>query len=436
MRIAIIGGGAAGCFAAIEIKRRLPSADVTIFEAGKRLLAKVAITGGGRCNLTNSFADVKNLATVYPRGERLMKRLLKNFSHEDAFNWFEHEGVHLVTQADQCVFPQSQDAMEIVNTLARLIRTHGIKVVSSTKVEHIVACRKTDDGMPMRDVLNGFDIVCKKNASSKNPSTNNYCQKTTTHYDIVLVTTGGSPRRAGLSFLDGLGLDLVDPVPSLFSLCIADSGLKSLMGTVVEDVTVSLPATKMRASGAILLTHWGASGPAVLRLSSYAARILHDKDYRGQMAINWFGNMNEAEVCEEIGTLAAANIHKQLASAYPERLNSRLWLHLLSRAGLRHNQRWGELGRKSFNRLASILTNDTYSIDGKNRFKDEFVTCGGVSLGNLNPNTLECRTLPHLFFAGEVVDVDAITGGFNLQAAWTMAYVAAQSISELPICSM
>ncbi len=408
MKIAIIGGGAAGCFAAIWIKRRLKNADVTVIEAGKRLLAKVAITGGGRCNLTNSFAEVKSLAAVYPRGERLIKRLLKEFSHEDTFEWFEREGVKLVTQDDRCVFPQSQDAMEIVNTLTRLMRQEGVKTITSARVTGIKHLQDT---------------------SSKDVYAVSFNERTET-FSAVLVTTGGSPRRVGLSFLDGLGLEMVEPVPSLFSLCIADDGLKSLMGTVVEDAAVSLPGTKMRASGALLLTHWGVSGPAVLRLSSYAARLLHEKDYRGQMAINWFGDMNETEVGEEIGTLAAGNMQKQLASVYPERLNSRLWQHLLSRAGLRHDRRWGELGRKSFNRLASVLTNDTYEITGKNRFKDEFVTCGGIALSNINPKTLECRSLPGLYFAGEVLDVDAVTGGFNLQAAWTMGYVAARAIAE------
>ncbi len=421
LKVAIIGGGAAGCFAAIHIKRMMPEADVTVFEAGKRLLAKVAITGGGRCNLTNSFAEVKSIASVYPRGERLMKRLLQEFSHEDTFEWFEREGVRLVTQDDQCVFPQSQNAMEIVDTLTRLMRQLGVKVKLSSKVQRIVA---TEDG--------SYNISVS--STSANPPQNDsslFTLHSSLYFDFVLVTTGGSPRISGLSFLDGLNLEMVEPVPSLFSLCIPDDGLKSLMGTVVEEASVSIPGTKLRASGALLITHWGVSGPAVLRLSSYAARILNDKEYKSLISVNWCGDKNDAEIAEELGMLAAGNMQKKLSTiTFPSTLTRSLWLHLLSRAGLHPGQRWGELGKKSFNRLASVLSNDTYTVNGKNRFKEEFVTCGGVALGNINPKTLECRTHPRLFFAGEVLDVDAVTGGFNLQAAWTMGYVAATGICQ------
>ncbi len=438
MKIAIIGGGAAGCFAAIEIKRRaeemrketgasataaLEDCEVTVIEAGKKLLAKVAVTGGGRCNLTNSFAQIKSLAAVYPRGERLMKRLLKEFSHEDAYDWFEREGVKLVTQDDECVFPQSQDAMEIVNTLTRLMRQHGVKVVTSARVTSI------KHHQPTQNIPEECSSEQSLNDSSSNRYTIVFGEREET-FDAVLVTTGGSPKHTGLSFLAPLELEIVPPVPSLFSLCIPNEGLKALMGTVVENVEVILAGTKLRSQGTILITHWGVSGPAILKLSSYAARVLNEKDYRGQIVINWMGNKNENIVSEELGVIAAKNMQKQLANVHPDHLCARLWQHLLSQAGLRPDQRWGELGRKSYNRLASVLTGDTYPIDGKNRFKEEFVTCGGVALANINPKTLECRTHPGLYFAGEVLDVDAITGGFNLQAAWTMAHVAARGICQ------
>ena len=201
------------------------------------------------------------------------------------------------------------------------------------------------------------------------------------------------------------------------------------MGTVVEDVSVSVVGTKMKAEGPLLVTHWGLSGPAILKLSSYAARWLSERDYRAPISVNWFGGKRETEVVDELMELSLLHAQKQLQSVYPTRFNSRLWTFLLQSCGLRPEQRWAELGRKSFNRLASRLTSFTVEIVGKNRFKDEFVTCGGVSLGNLNPSTLECRRHPNLYFAGEVLDIDAITGGFNLQAAWTTAYVVAKSIS-------
>ena len=412
MRISIIGAGAAGCFAAIEIKRRLPKAEVVVFESGRKALAKVAITGGGRCNLTNSFEGVGGVETVYPRGARLMKRLLKEFSHTDAYRWFEDAGVRLLTQEDHCVFPVSQDAMEIVNTLLGLMKRYGVVLKTQHRITTIEPLEK-DDGLEY-----ALYVSTPSNLQSK-----------VYESDVVVVTTGGSPHLSGLSMLAPLELEMVSPVPSLFSFCLEKGPITDLMGTVVEDTAVSVVGTKMKAEGPLLITHWGLSGPAILKLSSYAARYLNEHDYRTTISVNWFGKAHEEEVVEELGELAARHAQKQLQSVYPTRFNSRLWTFLLQSCGLRPEQRWAELGRKSFNRLASRLTSFTFEVVGKNRFKDEFVTCGGVALGNVNPSTLECRRHPNFYFAGEVLDIDAITGGFNLQAAWTTAYVVAKSIS-------
>lgn len=401
--IAIIGAGAAGCFAAIETKRRLPSAQVTIYEAGTRPLAKLAVTGGGRCNLTNSFAAVTSLETVYPRGHRLMKRLLHEFSHDDAFRWFEREGVSLVTQDDNCVFPRSQNAMEIVNLLLRRCRELGITIMT--------ACRVTM--LEHADPI--YIIRCKERQFTA---------------DTVVVATGGSPRPAGMEWLAALGLDIIAPVPSLFSLALDSRQLTPLSGTVVQEVTASLAGTKFRACGPLLITHWGVSGPAVLKLSSLAARHLADHSYTGTLAINWLGNATPTAAADMLRAMQAENPNKQLQNIYPNALNARLWAHLLAKAGLNAAARWSSMGSRQTNRLADTLTNDHYPIAGKNRHKDEFVTCGGIALSCLSPRTLECKTHPRLYFIGEATDVDAITGGFNLQAAWTMAYVAAKSIGD------
>lgn len=402
MNIIIIGAGAAGCFAAVEIKRHCPQAVVTVLERGKKALAKVAITGGGRCNLTNSFDGVKSMEQVYPRGHRLMKRLMYHFSHEDAYEWFESEGVNLVTQDDNCVFPQSQDAMEIVNTLLRLMRDLGVKLVVECGVNRIVP----SDG--------GYDVVTEAH---------------TWHADKVVVATGGHSRLSGFDMLKDLNLNIVEPVPSLFSLCIADKGLTSLMGTVVESAQVSLVGTKLKGDGALLVTHWGISGPATLRLSSAAARVLAEKEYANiDISINWLYGMDATSVANQLNGNIKQHGQKKLSSVYPTQLNARLWSHLLQRASLNAESRWGELQSKGMNRLLNTLTNDTYRITGKNRFKDEFVTCGGVALTSLKSNTLEAKNHPGLYFAGEVTDVDAVTGGFNLQAAWTMAMTVARSI--------
>lgn len=401
--IAIIGAGAAGCFAAINIKRRMPSAQVTIYEAGTRPLAKLAVTGGGRCNLTNSFAAVTSLETVYPRGHRLMKRLLHEFSHDDAFRWFEREGVSLVTQDDNCVFPRFQNAMEIVNLLLRRCRELGITIMT--------ACRVTM--LEHADPI--YIIRCKQ-------------RQFTAH--TVVVATGGSPRPAGMEWLAALGLDIIAPVPSLFSLALDSRQLNTLSGTVVQEVTASLAGTKFRAGGPLLITHWGVSGPAVLKLSSIAARHLADHGYTGTLAINWLGNATPTAAADMLRAMQAENPNKQLQNIYPNALNARLWAHLIAKAGLNAAARWSSMGSRQTNRLADTLTNDHYPIAGKNRHKEEFVTCGGIALSCLSPRTLECKTHPRLYFIGEATDVDAVTGGFNLQAAWTMAYVAAKSIGD------
>ncbi len=416
MHIAIIGAGAAGCFAAINLKRMSNSADITLYESGIKPLAKVAVTGGGRCNLTNSFEDVKSMAQVYPRGQKLMKRLFHEFSHHDAYEWFEREGVRLVTQDDRCVFPKSQDAMEIVDTLLRLIDRHHIKVYTHHRVAHIQ--KHCGEDKPA-EAGQGFTI------HFSDPTI------TSAHADIVVVTTGGQPKAEGMDMLRDFSLEILTPVPSLFSICLPRHTITEHTGTVVDDVDVCLIGTKHKASGALLITHWGMSGPAILRLSSYAARTLHENDYKAKLSVNWFGGSNEADVLAQLNAIAAENPQKQLTTAHPYNINGRLWNHLLRLCDIRPEQKWVELGRKSYNRLVSTLTNNIYEIEGKNRFKEEFVTCGGVSLSNVNMHTLECRTCQGLYFAGEILDVDAVTGGFNLQAAWTMGYVVAKSIAAI-----
>lgn len=403
MTIIIIGAGAAGCFAAIEIKKLLPDSTVTIIEKGKRPLAKLAITGGGRCNLTNSFAKVKSMEQVYPRGHRLMKKLFYDFSNVDAYQWFEDNGVELITQDDECVFPVSQDAMEIVNTLLLRIRESKVKILAETKAEHII---KTEEGK--------YRIVTNRNEL---------------YADKILVTTGGHPHISGFDMLRDLNVEIVPPLPSLFSFCLNDDKMKTLMGTVVKDVTVTIQGTKLKAEGALLITHWGISGPAVLKLSSYAARLLGEKNYTSEISIRWLPYSQE-EIADILHKMAKANNDRKLTSLYPKEFNARLWEHLLSRSSLRSNMRWKEMKEKDYNRLVNTLLSDVYHMTGKNKFKDEFVTCGGVSLNSLQNDTLEAKEHPGLFFAGEVTDVDAITGGFNLQAAWTMAKVAAQGIAR------
>ena len=437
MKIAIIGAGAAGCFCAVELKRRMPSASVEVFEAGAKALAKVAITGGGRCNLTNSFEGISSLSAAYPRGDKLMKRLFRTFDQKSAWQWFENEGVKLVLQEDHCVFPASQDAMEIVNTLLVRMRQAGVTLHTKRKVTGIFP--RPDGGYTL-SVSELSKVQSLRHAQLprgsvpelvEGPMSQKYQRRDDRNFqaDIVVVTTGGSPELSGLGMLDGLELEIVPPVPSLFTLNLPGSPVRELMGTVVDNANASLVGTKLKAAGPLLITHWGMSGPAILKLSSYAARYLAEKEYSATLSVNWFGGLGEQDVRDRILSLSKDNPQKQILNSHPSELPSRLWAYMITKAGIREDTRWAELGSKGMNRLVNTLINDEYQIRGKSRFKEEFVTCGGVALSNINLNTLESKNHPGLYFAGEVLDVDAITGGFNLQAAWSMGYTVARSIT-------
>lgn len=438
-KVAVIGGGAAGCFAAVNMKEMNPDLDVTVYEAGPVLLAKVAVTGGGRCNLTNSFAEVRSIESVYPRGFRLMKRLLREFSNTDVCDWFEGRGVRLVTQSDQCVFPKSQQSSEIIETLVSGMKAAGVNVAVSHRLTSVL---DTDCDKPER-----YKLLFDTGRGTEKHQTEIYA-------DIVLITTGGSPKKSGLSMLDGLGLEIIDPVPSLFSFNIGapkalaeirrgrgvqvaltgtrkrDGELSALMGIVTENVVTGLAGTKFRAEGPLLITDWGMSGPAVLKLSSYAAKYLAEQNYSAELMVNWAGKIALPELEAVLSRISSSAPQKMSANVGPDFLNNRLWTYLLHRAGIPADRRWAEIGSKGLNRIISTLTSDIYPVVGRNKFKGEFVTCGGVSLADIDPKTLESRQHPGLYFAGEVTDVDAVTGGFNLQAAWTMGWVAARAIAQ------
>ena len=395
MKTAVIGGGAAGFFLAINLKEMCPEMEVTIFEKSKRVLAKVEVSGGGRCNCTNSFAAVSDLSQVYPRGHRLMKRLFKTFDYRDAYDWFERHGVRLTTQPDECVFPMSQDSHTIINCFLAEARRHHIEIVTGQKITSL------------------HDLA---------------------HFDFIAVTTGGMPQSG--EFLipqsDDTSGDpaVISPVPSLFTFSIDDAALRALMGTVVDDATVMIPGTGFKASGPLLVTHWGMSGPAILRLSSYAARELHDHHYQMPLAVNWTSR-KDPDILQELQTIISRHPQKQIATIRPFDLPSRLWAYLAEKTlGERARNRWQNLNKKELNRLVNALCNDSYQIAGRAAFKDEFVTCGGISLSAVNPHTLESKTLPNVFFAGEVLDIDGVTGGFNFQAAWTTAYTVAKSLCD------
>lgn len=389
MKVAIIGGGAAGFFLAVNLKEMMPEATVTIFERSSRVLAKVEVSGGGRCNCTNTFEDVRDLSAVYPRGHRLMKRLFNVFNYQDVYQWFENHGVPLTVQSDHCVFPAAQDAHAIIDCFLSLARRYHIKIRTREKIHSLESLGD---------------------------------------YDCVAVTTGGSPKGEGLQWLKALGHEIEPPVPSLFSFSVSDPRLTALQGLVANSVSLHIPGTKLRSSGPLLITHWGVSGPSVLKLSSYAARHLADVGYHVPLSINWLGR-SDAEVQDILFETIVRHPQKMLTTFNPFGLQQRLWMLLLEKSIVSRSQvRWNELNKKDVNRLVNVMTNDVCQIAGRAPFRDEFVTCGGIALSSVNPVTLESRHIPHLYFAGEVLDVDGVTGGFNFQAAWTTAYTVAQSI--------
>ncbi len=361
------------------------------------MLAKVKISGGGRCNVTNGCNSISELVKAYPRGGRCLKKAFHIFSKKDTISWFESRGVKLVTQSYGCVFPQSQNSQTIIDCL-----TSQAKVIIT--------------GKP----VNSITIENDKLEIGISNSDESYT------FNNVIATTGGSPKRAGLHWLEGLGHKISDPVPSLFSFNIPNQHVTQLMGIVVDNVILGIQGTKIKSEGVLLITHWGMSGPAILMLSSFAARKVSEMSYNFNLQVNWISQPNNELVATELFEQSKSNPKKQLANARLYNLPERLWEYLLAKAELPLNKKWEELGKRAINKLVETLTNDIYQVKGKAIHKEEFVTCGGVSLESVDLNTMQSKVCKNFHFAGEVLDVDAITGGLNLQAAWTTGYIAGQ----------
>ena len=398
MNIAIIGAGAAGFFAAITVKENYPKANVVIFEKSKKVLTKVKISGGGRCNLSHKTETIKELALAYPRGERQLRKVFGTFSNNDAMQWFEDRGVAVITQDDGCVFPVSQKSQTIIDCFLNEAQKLQISIQTEMPVQSITP------------------IDAKLQLSFSNDKTE--------LYDKVIVATGGSPKLEGLNWLSDIGHSIVDPVPSLFTFNMPDESITELMGIVVENAILSIQGTKLKSAGALLLTHWGMSGPAVLKSSSFGARLLNEKEYKFAVQVNWINETNQDVVRIEINKIINTHPIKKLVSIKPFALPTRLWKFLIDKMEFPADKTWNEIGKKGINRIVTVLTNDLYKANGKTTFKEEFVTAGGVSLKDVNFKTMQSKVVENLYFAGEVLDVDGITGGYNLQAAWSTGYLA------------
>ena len=400
MHVSIIGGGAAGFFSAINVKENYPDAKVMIFEKSKELLAKVKISGGGRGNLTNACTSIKELSEAYPRGGKALKKAFHIFNTTQAMQWFESRGVPLSIQDDNRVFPASQNSQSIIDCFLQQAKKLGIKIELGKGIK---AIKSIGDTLELSFIKR--DIPPRI-------------------FDKVIVATGGSPIREGLEWLENLDHKIENPVPSLFTFNMPSESVTRLMGVSVEKTTVSIQGTNLRSEGPLLITHWGMSGPVILKLSALGARLLSEKGYEFKIQVNWVNIQNNNLVLDMLRSIVNEHTNKLLSNVRPYLLPERLWHYLLEKNDLSAKKKWGELGKKGMNKMVNVLTNDVYSVEGKTSFKDEFVTCGGVSLESIDITTMQSKVCKNLYFAGEVMDIDGITGGYNFQAAWTTAFIA------------
>ena len=402
--IAVIGGGAAGFFAALSAKQHHPDARVCIYEKSSKFLAKVKVSGGGRCNVTNATFNNRLLSENYPRGEKFLRKAFEQFDAKATVDWFESRDVALKTYPDQCIFPLSNESQSIIDCFWYEARKLGVELFTSQGVDG-VKCTK-----------NGFQLHFKDSELE---------------VDRVIVTVGGQPKYSGLQWLADIGHRIVPPVPSLFTFNMPQDPIRELMGIVVEKAVVRIEGQKLIGRGPLLVTHWGMSGPAILQLSAWGARILAEKQYQCSILVNWLEDEKEEGLRAQIKQIVAAHGSKMISNHNPFPMPNRLWLFLLAKNDIDPSGRWHDLAGKNLNKLVNTLINDRYEVKGKTTFKEEFVTAGGVDLADINVKTMESNVCPGLFFAGEVMDIDGITGGFNFQAAWTTGFIAGKNAGNL-----
>ncbi len=421
----VVGGGAAGFFGAIACANAHPHAEVTLLEAGYQPLAKVRVSGGGRCNVTHACFDPAQLVQYYPRGGKALRGALTRFQPKDTVAWFESHGVELKTEADGRMFPVTDNSETIVNCLVNAAEDAGVRVFTGTMVKSV---RKSDlnpeyppqpplgKGGSMREDYE-FEVELKTGEVIE-------C-------DRLLIATGSNPQ--AYRWLKDLGHTLEPTVPSLFTFNLPDPRLQDLAGVSVSEARVKLPdAGKLlgEQTGPLLITHWGLSGPAVLKLSAWGARFLNEHQYQTDLIINWLPQYTEESLRSTLLAVKSQLPKRQVITSCPVAVPKRLWLSLATSVGISHEERWAEVSKKALNSLTQELIQGRYSIKGKGVFKEEFVTCGGVRLKEVDFKTMESRLVPHLYFAGEILDIDGVTGGFNFQSAWTTAWLAGQAMGS------
>jgi predicted Rossmann fold flavoprotein len=398
----VIGAGAGGCFTAIRVAELYPKAKICVLESARKPLSKVEISGGGRCNVTHACFDPEELVNFYPRGSRELLGPFYHFQPADMVQWLEKKGVKVKAENDGRMFPQSDSSATIIDCFITGMRKSGVELRTSTRANDWYAA---EDGGWIVELFDGSKLSAK----------------------CILIASGSDKRT--WDNLKQLGHTLISPVPSLFTFNIKDKKLNDLLGVSKANTIVSIPKYKLETSGPLLITHWGLSGPAILKLSAWGARVLFDCNYVFDVVINWIGEDDRDEVDQWIRSQITHHGKKQISNVPAANIPSRLWKYLCHRAGLKEQQTFGELNKKQMEAFADILFKDTYRVTGKSTFKEEFVTAGGVDLKDINMRRFESKISPGLFIVGEVLNIDALTGGFNFQAAWTGAEIAAQAIA-------
>lgn len=404
-KLIVIGGGAAGFFTAVNAARLNPGISVTILEKSREFLSKVKVSGGGRCNVTHHCFEPEPLSRFYPRGEKTLRWSFEQFQPKDTADWFEKRGVPLKTETDGRMFPVTDSSQTIIDCLVNEAKKYGVILRTRTRVDKIEI---SGDSSFKLSVHKNKPILCNR----------------------VVIATGGYNRENAYEWLRQLGHSIRSPVPSLFTFNFRNKIFSDLAGISVEHARVQIAGTSHAETGPVLFTHWGLSGPAVLKLSSLAARELHHLQYRYEVSVNWLHPFNEEQIRNELAGLRESNSRKQILKQNRLPLPARLWERFVELANVPPDKRWADLSNREIHALIRQLAHSRYEIQGKTTWKEEFVTCGGIPLNEVNPDTLESKKVPGLYFAGEVLDIDGVTGGFNFQAAWTNGWLAAQAIAD------
>ncbi|MDB5203527.1 MAG: NAD(P)/FAD-dependent oxidoreductase [Ferruginibacter sp.] len=404
MKLVVIGGGAAGFFCAVNAARLYPGAQVTILEKSGKLLSKVKVSGGGRCNVTHACFSMAEMLKKYPRGASFLKKAFHHFFTTDTVAWFEERHVGLKTEGDGRMFPSTDSSQSIINCLLQEADKYKVEILMNADVKEI-----------RQQAAKGFELILATK---------------TIYADKVCIACGGYPKASGFDWLEKLGHSYELPVPSLFTFNMPGNSITTLMGITVENVTVKIAGTKLQQEGPLLITHWGMSGPAILKLSAWAARDLEQKNYAFTAIVNWLPAFNENSLKEKLLQVRFDLAAQKIVNRNPFGLPSRLWEYLLINCGISVDLRWADLPAKEQNKLVKILCSHEFAVKGKTTFKEEFVTAGGIRTSEIDVNTMQSKIVPGLFFAGEVIDVDGVTGGFNFQNAWTTGWIAAKGFAD------